>query len=77
MAANIRASRETLRRAQHMLGAGESLAAETTLAGRQPLRLMRQALHLGYQVRLVFIVANAAEDTRLRIGNRVLRGTGF
>lgn len=35
---------------------------------------MAQAEAVGYQIHLAFIIANANEDTRLRIDNRVLRG---
>lgn len=48
--------------------------AKTTLAARQPLRLMVQAKAAGYQFHLAFIIVNANEDTRLSIDNRVLRG---
>jgi predicted ABC-type ATPase len=72
--ANLRASREALTLMQLCLKEGHSFAVETTLAGRQPLRLMDQAIKAGYNVHLAVILANADEDTRLRIENRVLQG---
>ena len=73
-AANLRASRQALWQMQAHLEARQSFTFETTLAARQPLRLMAQATALGYAVHLAFIVANPVEDTRLRIDNRVLQG---
>lgn len=72
--ANLRASREALEIMQDRLAGRQSFAIETTLAGRQPLRLMDQAVEAGYRVHLAFIVPNDQEDTRLRIENRVMRG---
>ena len=48
---------------------------ETTLAGRQPLRLMAQARDAGYLLLLAFIVPKVQDDTRFRIDNRVLKGS--
>jgi len=72
--ANLRASRIALQQIHDRLNAQQDLVVETTLAGRQPLRLMQQARNAGYEVQLVFIVPNGREDTRLRIENRVLLG---
>jgi len=73
-AANLRAAREAITLIGERLESRQSFAIETTLAGRQPLRLMEQAQEAGYRVHLAFIVANVEEDTRLRIENRVLSG---
>lgn len=72
--ANLRASRVALQQIKERLEARHSFVIETTLAGRQPLRLMQQARAAGYGVQLAFIVPNGREDTRLRIENRVLLG---
>ncbi|WP_407572908.1 hypothetical protein [Deinococcus altitudinis] len=72
--ANVRAARETLQLTAKYLTRHESLIVETTLAGRQPLRLMTQARDAGYLMLLAFIVPNVQDDTRFRIDNRVLEG---
>ena len=72
--ANVRAAREALHLTAECLERRESLIVETTLAGRQPLRLMAQAREAGYRVLLVFIAPNVQDDTRFRIDNRVLEG---
>jgi predicted ABC-type ATPase len=72
--ANVRAARAALQLTTERLERREHLIVETTLAGRQPLRLMTQAREAGYQVLLAFIVPNAQDDTRFRIDNRVLEG---
>jgi len=72
--ANIRAAREALRLTRERLAQRQSLILETTLAGRQPLRLMGEAREAGYLVLLAFVVPNAQDDTRFRIDNRVLEG---
>lgn len=73
-AANLRAAREALNLIAERVRQRQNLVIETTLAGRQPLRLMAQARAAGYQVHLVFIVPNSEVDTRLRIDNRVMLG---
>jgi len=72
--ANMRAAREALRLTRERLAQQQSLILETTLAGRQPLRLMGEARAAGYLVLLAFVVPNAQDDTRFRIDNRVLEG---
>ena len=72
--ANVRAAREAIELTAQYLERHESLIVETTLAGRQPLRLMTQARDAGYLVLLAFIVPNDQDDTRFRIDNRVLEG---
>jgi predicted ABC-type ATPase len=72
--ANLRAAREALQLTAERLKRHESLIVETTLAGRQALRLMTQARDAGYLVLLAFIVPNIQDDTRFRIDNRVLEG---
>lgn len=72
--ANVRAAREALHLTAECLERRESLIVETTLAGRQPLRLMAQAREAGYRVLLAFIAPNVQDDTRFRIDNRVLEG---
>ncbi|WP_407542745.1 hypothetical protein Q0M94_21755 (plasmid) [Deinococcus radiomollis] len=72
--ANVRAAREAIQLTAEHLKRQDSLIVETTLAGRQPLRLMTQARNAGYLVLLAFIVPNVQDDTRFRIDNRVLEG---
>lgn len=73
-ATNLQGARAALAQMHEHLNARRTFAIETTLAGGQPLRLMAQAKAAGYQVNLAFIVPNEAEDTRLRIDNRVIQG---
>ncbi|WP_424951366.1 hypothetical protein [Deinococcus sp.] len=73
-AANVKGARAALTQMHEHLQARRSFAIETTLATGQPVRLMERARGAGYQVNLAFIMPNAAEDTRLRIDNRVLAG---
>ena len=72
--ATVRAAREAIRLTEERLEKRQSLIVETTLAGRQPLRLMARAREARYLVLLAFIVPNAQDDTRFRIDNRVLEG---
>lgn len=51
----------------------QNFAIETTLAARQPLKLMAQARAAGYQARLIFVLPED-ENTRLRIDMRVQQG---
>jgi predicted ABC-type ATPase len=69
--ANVRAARGALQLTTERLERREHPIVETTLAGRQPLRVMTQAREAGDQVLLAFIVPNAQDDTRFRIDNRV------
>jgi predicted ABC-type ATPase len=72
--ASLRAGRVALARIADILAAREDLTVETTLAGRQPLRLLQHAHDLGYHVTLVFV---GTSDFRLnvnRVGRRVADG---
>lgn len=70
--ANVSASRQALAMVREALAQRRDLAQETTLASRQPLRLMAEAKSLGYRIILLFVTSD--DDTRLRIDNRVLQG---
>ena len=66
-AANLRAAREALGLTAAALKQRQGFVLETTLAARQPLRVMTRAGEAGYRIHLVLIVANVDDDTRLRI----------
>ena len=53
---------------------GVSFTQETTLSGRRAEAKVRQAKEFGYFIRLFYIGLNSAEDSIIRIQNRVMKG---
>ena len=61
MLAPVPAARRVLRSAAEHLEKSESVAIETTLSGRNYLRMMLDARARGFEVRLVYIGTEAVE----------------
>lgn len=53
---------------------GVSFTQETTLSGRRTAATAREVMEKGYRVRLYYIGLDSAEESLLRIANRVRRG---
>lgn len=73
-ASAIAAGRLVLQIAATKLQEGQSFAVETTLSGRNYLRMMLKARDRGFEIILVYIGTNNVEINLLRIANRVLAG---
>jgi predicted ABC-type ATPase len=73
-ASAIAAGRMVLQIAAIKLQEGQSFAVETTLSGKNYLRMMLKARDRGFEVVLVYIGTNNVEINLLRIANRVLAG---
>jgi predicted ABC-type ATPase len=70
----IAGGREVLKSAREHLANSKSFAIETTLAGKNYLRMMLEARGSGYEVVLVYIGTENVEINLVRIRNRVLAG---
>ena len=68
------AAREALRRRRTAIAEGRSVAAETTLAGSGPLRLMETARRAGYRIVLHYVCVDSSDQSLDRIRNRVALG---
>ena len=70
----IASARQVLRSASQHLARAESFAIETTLAGKNYLRMMPEARLCGFEIVLVYIGTENVEINLARIRNRVLTG---
>jgi predicted ABC-type ATPase len=70
----IAAARHVLQSAKEHLKNGESFVVETTLAGRNYLRMTLEARNCGFEIVLVYIGTENVEINLARIRNRVLAG---
>ena len=61
-------------RLEKALEDGLSFTQETTLSGGYPRKLARRAREAGYYIRLYYIGLDSAEESLLRIANRVRKG---
>ncbi|MHB1616679.1 MAG: hypothetical protein ACYCUX_05380 [Metallibacterium sp.] len=69
----LAASRIFLHELEARIGARESFAFETTLAGRGYLRLVDRLRGDGWRVELIYLALPSAEMSRLRVAERVWR----
>lgn len=67
----LTAGRQAIAEARAHLATRRSFTQETTLTGRFPLRLMRDAKAAGYQVNLVYIGVRALKIAQRRVADRV------
>lgn len=74
LAFSIAGARQVLKSASEHLRKSESFAVETTLAGKNYLRMMLEARRVGFEVVLVYIGTDKVEINLARIRNRVLAG---
>ncbi len=72
--AAVAAGRLTAQKRRAAIAAGETLVQETTLSGRDTLRLMRDAREAGYRVELHYVRLQSAEASLRRVRCRVLAG---
>lgn len=70
----VAGARQVLRTGREHIQRNESFAVETTLAGKNYLRMMLDARVRGYEVVLVYIGTESVEINLARIKNRVLAG---
>ncbi|MBZ5682697.1 MAG: zeta toxin family protein [Acidobacteriia bacterium] len=70
----IASARRVLQSAKTHISEGTSFAVETTLAGRNYLRMMLDARRSGFEIVLVYIGTENVEINLARIRNRVLAG---
>ncbi len=70
----IAAARQALQSIEQHLRDGQDFAVETTLSGKNYLRVMLDARALGFEVVLVYIGTETVETNLDRIANRVLAG---
>ena len=68
------AARHVLKSAAEHLKKAENFAVETTLAGKNYLRMMLEARNRGFEIVLVYIGTENVEINLARIRNRVLAG---
>ena len=73
-ASSIAAGRQVLEIAASHLSGSRSFAVETTLSGKNYLRMMLDARAHGFEIVLVYIGTQAVEINLDRIANRVLAG---
>jgi predicted ABC-type ATPase len=67
-------ARQVLKSASEHLSNSRSFAVETTLSGKNYLRMMFEARRIGFEVVLVYIGTENVELNLARIRNRVLTG---
>ena len=72
--AAVAAGRLTAQKRRAAITAGETLVQETTLSGRDTLRLMRSAREAGYRVELHYVRLQSAEASLRRVRCRVRAG---
>ena len=71
---NILAGRLAIERIRSCLKRGICFTQETTLSGSLTAHTARQARDLGYTVRMYYVGLDSAEESLLRIANRVRKG---
>jgi predicted ABC-type ATPase len=70
----IAGARQVLESAKDHLARSKSFAVETTLAGKNYLRMMIEARNVGFEIGLVYIGTDNVEINLARIRDRVLAG---
>ncbi len=70
----LKGGKEAVRMINGCMERGESFTQETTLSGRRTLKTILAAREKGYKIRLYYIAVNSAEESLLRIKNRVRKG---
>lgn len=70
----LKGGKEAVRMISGCLERGESFTQETTLSGQKTLKTILAAREKGYIIRLYYIAVSSAEESLLRIKNRVRKG---
>lgn len=71
---NIRAGRVAVQRIRSCISRGVCFTQETTLSGSLTARTARTAREHGYYIRMFYVGLDSAEESLLRIANRVRKG---
>lgn len=71
---NVKAARIAISKMQYFLNHGISFTQETTLSGHMVEKTIQKAKEAGYSIRLFYVGLNSAEESILRIKNRVRKG---
>lgn len=70
----LKGGKEAVRLINNCLENGESFTQETTLSGQKTLKTILAAREKGYRIHLYYIAVSSAEESLLRIENRVRKG---
>lgn len=70
----LKGGKEAVRLINDCLEKGESFTQETTLSGQKTLKTILAAREKGYRIHLYYIAVSSAEESILRIENRVRKG---
>ena len=70
----LTAEKLAISKAKDCLKKGINFSQETTLSGRQPLQTIQRAIEENYRIRLYYVGVSSAEESLLRIENRVRKG---
>lgn len=70
----IKGGKEAVRIINNCLENGNNFTQETTLAGKKTLRTILAAREKGYRIHLYYIAVGSAEESILRVKNRVRKG---
>ena len=70
----LKGGKEAIRMINECLDHGEIFTWETTLSGNKPLKTILAAREKGYIISLYYIAVSSADESLLRIKNRVRKG---
>lgn len=70
----LKAGRLAIQEVNRAMQNGWNFTQETTLSGRRTLQTILDARQRDYQIRLYYIGVNSAEESLIRIANRVRKG---
>lgn len=70
----LEGGRQAVRLIDECIQSGGDLTQETTLSGGKTARTIAEARENGYFIRLYYVALNTAEESLLRIKNRVAKG---
>lgn len=70
----LKGGKETVRIINSCLEHGENFTQETTLSGQKTLKTILAAREKGYRIHLYYIAVGSADESLLRIKNRVRKG---
>ncbi len=68
------AGRDALDQMKAHIANGTSFSRETTLSGKEPLRMMQQAKAAGFEVNMIYVGVDAVRESMDRVDQRVSKG---
>ncbi len=74
---DLSASRIMLKRLADLMRLGKNFAFETTLSGKNYLKLLKKLQKLNYQVNLIFLYLASPQEAKRRVAYRVKTGGHF